>query len=620
MSVLLQHRVKKLLASQGEMASARGLLESLSPLVSVDPTAPTAVVRGALKSNLDNASLRVAEGLLGDLDAMLASIAELKEQTDAMDLKCQNVLAFLDSTERTSNAFVAQASTLTAEQAQLQAEIDMTKAFLAKYQVDPVDIALLEAPTLATDDSISVFLDVLQRVDGIKTNCKQLVEESPGTTSVELLDRVAQHQDAAFEKLYQWAIQHCGGAETEPSRLLHHAVRLLRGRPAFYSHCKEALVAARRASHLRRFVLALTRGGPNGIPRPIEIHSHDPVRYAGDMLAWVHAAVASEHEYFKVLLDGDDGAEVQRLLGDAFEGVARPLEVRLQQSLAGQTALGLVYQLVHLLGFYEVTLAKLVSACELARVVDESRARAQTAFDKQWQLQVDTYRAAMQEDRTDFTLGATHATMDTAHKLAMLLDVYQGALLPNGPQPTDVAAVVEPFVHALKATAKVRFLDPSDTIVFELNQLGCVHATLSRYEALANSWSADLQQDMNRLVHALAENQAAVILQRCSVTTLLDTMARTPERGSDKPGLDPESVRVAVHNLCTLLMAVDFPAIERVGQPAVRDEAYAAAAKRLCTAYATVHAFVTDPRQGYPLPSVIVLHSPKEIETILDAA
>jgi hypothetical protein len=38
----------------------------------------------------------------------------------------------------------------------------------------------------------------------------------------------------------------------------------------------------------RRFITALTRGGPGGMPRPIEVHAHDPLRYVGDMLGWLH--------------------------------------------------------------------------------------------------------------------------------------------------------------------------------------------------------------------------------------------------------------------------------------------------------------------------------------------
>lgn len=38
----------------------------------------------------------------------------------------------------------------------------------------------------------------------------------------------------------------------------------------------------------RRFISALTHGGPGGLPRPIEVHAHDPLRYVGDMLGWLH--------------------------------------------------------------------------------------------------------------------------------------------------------------------------------------------------------------------------------------------------------------------------------------------------------------------------------------------
>jgi conserved oligomeric Golgi complex subunit 6 len=53
---------------------------------------------------------------------------------------------------------------------------------------------------------------------------------------------------------------------------------------------------------VRCFIDALTRGGPGGMPRPIELHSHDPLRYLGDMLAWLHQAAASEHEHIQALL------------------------------------------------------------------------------------------------------------------------------------------------------------------------------------------------------------------------------------------------------------------------------------------------------------------------------
>ncbi|KZT00152.1 COG6-domain-containing protein, partial [Laetiporus sulphureus 93-53] len=61
------------------------------------------------------------------------------------------------------------------------------------------------------------------------------------------------------------------------------------------------LSQTRQAMLLTAFTDALTRGGPGGLPRPIELHAHDPLRYVGDLLAWVHQAIAAEREFLEGL-------------------------------------------------------------------------------------------------------------------------------------------------------------------------------------------------------------------------------------------------------------------------------------------------------------------------------
>ena len=97
------------------------------------------------------------------------------------------------------------------------------------------------------------------------------------------------------------------------------------------------------------FVIALTRGGPGGVPRPIEFHAHDPTRYTGDMLAWVHQTVAWEHEFLESLFgvnqnrrmmgsvrkpaDTPDAIEksalIDQILDVAVQGLCKPLKVNL---------------------------------------------------------------------------------------------------------------------------------------------------------------------------------------------------------------------------------------------------------------------------------------------------
>lgn len=85
----------------------------------------------------------------------------------------------------------------------------------------------------------------------------------------------------------------------------------------------KSLSQTRQATLLTTFLDALTRGGPSGLPRPIEIHAHDPTRYVGDMLGWVHQAVAGEHEFldglFNVKSDGRMVGAVRRATNDSEE-------------------------------------------------------------------------------------------------------------------------------------------------------------------------------------------------------------------------------------------------------------------------------------------------------------
>ncbi|KAF0717594.1 Aste57867_2212 [Aphanomyces stellatus] len=621
MSVLLQHRVKKLLANQSELTHAKSLLDSIPTLIPSEDAATTssAALRQSLKGRLDQASVDVAEGVLREMEALLGLMDDLKKQADVMDRKCRHVLSFLDTTERTSNEFVAQAAALRTEQQAIQDELDSTKDFLQKYQVALVDMKLLEdaaplAETHATDDALSSFFQLMHRLASIRTNCEALVAQTPASSSLELLDEVCKAQQAAFDKLYQWAIVQCNlvdesdmeaGGGGSPNRMLPQAIRFLHAKPEFYAYCKDTIAQSRRSSLLRRFVDALTRGGPNGIPRPIEIHAHDPVRYAGDMLAWVHQTAVGESDFFRVLFDGHD---VPLLLGQACAGLARPLQIRLQQLLRGPTPIALLqlYPVLHVVAYYRGILSTMVTPdSDLSVALAESHALAKESFVMTWHTHLATYHGTLQGN-VEFSLAVAHPTLDLAHKTGHLLDSYLDALLPDGVQDAEVATVLTPLVQTLLTplTTSSSSLPTSETNVFTLNQLACVYATLSRYD-VAKPWLDQLQVAMDASVATLAHAQTEMIVQRHGLTPMLATTPAT---------MDPDQLRLHVHSFCTQLMALELPVLDRIGPPEWRNRAETQACEALCHVYDMVYAYAT----SHEYLAATVVHTPQEMRTILD--
>ena len=88
--------------------------------------------------------------------------------------------------------------------------------------------------------------------------------------------------------------------------LLVEALAALSERKTLLNYTMDELCMVRKGVVSRGFIDALTRGssasGPtNTSVKPIEMHAHDPVRYIGDMLAWIHQV--SLHFHFPAKLE-----------------------------------------------------------------------------------------------------------------------------------------------------------------------------------------------------------------------------------------------------------------------------------------------------------------------------
>ena len=59
---------------------------------------------------------------------------------------------------------------------------------------------------------------------------------------------------------------------------------MLQDRDSLMKATLDELAKVRRAVLLRMFINSLTRGGPGGTPKPIELSSHDPIRYCIEFL------------------------------------------------------------------------------------------------------------------------------------------------------------------------------------------------------------------------------------------------------------------------------------------------------------------------------------------------
>lgn len=80
----------------------------------------------------------------------------------------------------------------------------------------------------------------------------------------------------------------------------------------FYRYVLEEYCTVRRSYLVQTFIEALTKGGPDNNPPPIEVHAHDPQKYVGDILAWLNQAILIERDNIHILVEKCNKAGIYR--------------------------------------------------------------------------------------------------------------------------------------------------------------------------------------------------------------------------------------------------------------------------------------------------------------------
>lgn len=373
----LSRKLKKVLETRTDTPDLLASLNTLSSFYSDNN--PHA--RRNLRSTIEKRSLSINHEFLLASDAAQQALDRVEEEVNALADCCDKIAKALNSCNATTGDIISTTERLKQELEITTQRQEIVSCFLRDYQLSNEEINALREEDLNEN-----FFKALSHVQEIHANCKVLLRTHHQRAGLELMDMMAVYQEGAYERLCRWVQAECrrlGDTDNpEVNELLKAAVRCLKERPVLFKYCAEEVANMRHNAMFRRFISALTRGGPGGLPRPIEVHAHDPLRYVGDMLGWLHQALASERELVLVLLDPDavvDTGPTARRFSNAFEsnsgktetdlmfvldrifeGVCRPFKVRVEQVLQSQPSIMISYKLTNNLEFYSYTISDLL--------------------------------------------------------------------------------------------------------------------------------------------------------------------------------------------------------------------------------------------------------------------
>lgn len=485
--------------------------------------------RRNLRSQIEQRSLTINENFLlsfkevkNSLDAICNDIADMNKTVQAM----QNCL---QETQAQTKELIEQTNSLQDEREKLQVRQEVTSAFLSKFRLSVEDHQHLYGSN--RDAPITMhFFGVLDRIHTIRSNCRILMQSGCQTAASDIMEEMTLHQEAALERLYRFTQSHCRNVDSDISEILQMAMNRLQDRPVLFKYVIDEYGNARRAIFVRNFIDALTVGGPNGNPKPIEMHSHDPKRYIGDMLAWLHQSIPFEKENISLLLkdcDKNDWSEqIQTAVAYIVDGICHAIKVRVETILNTCKDLIILYSVSNLLRFYQAILKQMIQGGEFEECLINLHAYSEMTYLKELSALVKTHLqrpngASVEPPSNDLVPSSSVTKL-----LRILKEILSVASMVESRQ-TDitkiVSCVIDPLLQSITESAS--HLPTVDMAVYMLNCLYHMQTTLGMFEYVDNRMER-LQGQSDAQIDTLTSEQASSLVANLNlgpIYTLLQT-------------------------------------------------------------------------------------------------
>ncbi|KAL1944792.1 hypothetical protein VTO73DRAFT_3222 [Trametes versicolor] len=583
----------------------------------------------------------------GEVDKQLDT---LQEHIGLMRVRCDESQSQLFETNEACKSLLDRAGSLREERQGISTRQSIISAFLSRFTLSPSEkdaIASRDVPLGTT------FFAAMDKAARIQADCRVLLTASltlpapapnPGDDDDEdeedratkagrdILAATAGQLEQAYDKIFRWCCfefrQMGRDASLEVTPTMREAVKRLRERSELLMEALTYLSQTRQATLLSTFMDALTRGGPGGLPRPIELHAHDPLRYVGDMLAWVHQAIAAEREFLEGLFGVRDarrmvgavrafGASeeegwIAEMMDGAVRGLCGPLRVRVQQTVRSQESSITSYKIANLVQFYMVTMHRTIGKeALLSKTLEELTELAYSVFSGAIETQGRSLlRVSL--DLDDTGVSPPLAILDHAQVLREMMIVYESSLLGNEDEEELQAGfrdildkMVDPALELTltQADEKKRQRPAWDKAVFVLNTLAYLQSVLEPY-AFTTEKQGVVQGLADAKVLQLIEEHYQDVLKDAGLEEVAAACEgrRPNEPLSHVPAAEPAALQGALHRFSEWLSGLEVVQSKRLGLLTVQSVAarvHQAALERVAETYERVCDEVKRPENKY---------------------
>lgn len=458
-----------------------------------------------------------------------------------------------------------EASALVETKDEIKTKERLLDAFTKHFVLSEDELLLLTSSAEPVNDQ---FFEALSRTKQIHKDCEILLGGDNERLGLEIMEQSSKGLNSAYQKLYKWIQKEFKSLNLEDPQMggpIRKGLRVLAERPTMFHSCLDFFAEAREDILSEGFHYALTATGGGGAEsgsKPIEFNAHDPLRYVGDMLAWVYSSAVAEKEALEALfisegsdlargiqvgissepwsrVDGEDVAPFDgqkalvELVTRDLSGVSRSFRQRTELVIQGHDDPVALYKVINLLSFYDATFSKLVGTESdlLETVVSLQR----FTFQRFEALIQDTIASVSSEPSgllPPDDLSSPDFLNDTLAILTDLMKAYDSSFKTDVTDEHSqdenkftpvVRATLDPFMQLAKTSSNA-LTNPTEKAIYQTNSLLAIRSTISPYPFVCATHLTPISAALTTLRTDLLEIQHNFLLRSSGLQSLLTAL------------------------------------------------------------------------------------------------
>ncbi|KAE8147525.1 oligomeric Golgi complex subunit 6 [Aspergillus avenaceus] len=595
----LTNRMTSVLSASYADSDIRDALETLS----LRGIHNTPEVRRQLRLDVQKEVVDCNAEIVRDFGKVAEQLQRIGTVITSLNETCDEMRKHIGLARQDTTPVLEEASALMQQRKEAETKQHLLEAFTKHFIVSDEDLLVLTSTEEPINDH---FFDILARVKQVHRDCEVLLGGENQRLGLELMEKSSRNLNSAYQKLYRWIQKEFKSLNLEDPRIsssIRRALRVLAERPSLFHSCLDYFAEARDYILSDGFHYALTdavtgAAGDQNV-KPIEFSAHDPLRYIGDMLAWVHSTAVSEREALEALFvaDGEEIAKgiqaglnsepwsridedeevafdghkaLSDLVNRDLVGVSRALRQRVELVIQGHDDPVTCYKVVNLLSFYRTTFSKLLGTkSNLAELLETLEKFTFAHFETLMQEAAN----ALSTDHLSLTppedLSTPQFLVDALEGLTSLMKTYEASLDTSDRFTPVLRAAFDPFLAL--ATTSAEDLPPTSRTIYLTNIHLTARTTLTPYP-FANT--TPLTTTLTALRADLLTIQHTYLLRTSGLQTLLSALepfSQTQEQKHQNlsdiaalPAFQPETLLATSQQLDDFLPSALMDATEHL--------------------------------------------------------